>query len=447
MAVSSLPSKLSRQGLVFVTLMAIASQVEQVNAQELELGREDVFLSGQTRIAPEIVPHTSADQSTYPSGAVPSHDKDELANLQSFERLMLSAEAALARGEAVESVSSFEHAASFFDEVPDAEIGQVRALLQSGEYRLALATAYRLVGEHGQLHTDVPQRTGRHMGALDTQALLAWLMFIGGQQQAAHKQLDGLLGKYPDSPALRDVRARMRAVAGERVYARPSDLALRLDPYVYGAPLTPDAGQLHARASGVILADGRIMTSISALPAGMNTLWVRNGLGQIRSASLEHIDQASGLVVLRPAEPFSAVPGVRVDPQMRVFPGSPCYVVEFPLPGMEQPSWPVLWAGFLGRANPQSGHIDLLLDLPAGSRGGAAFDSYGRLLGFVPPSDRLSAGLGKKTDRIVPVTAMSALLSSGNEAAGGTADPAQRLTMETVYELAMSAMVTVLGTD
>lgn len=88
-----------------------------------------------------------------------------------YESLLQSANQALASGEFERAAEQFEQAARVNDSTPEAEIGMVRAYLQAGEYRKALAVATLVAGEHP--------------GSPEAEAFLAWVEFIGGQRDFA----------------------------------------------------------------------------------------------------------------------------------------------------------------------------------------------------------------------------------------------------------------------
>lgn len=352
-----------------------------------------------------------------------------------YELIMSAASRALAAGDTARAADLFEQAARIDDATPEAEIGMVRAYLQGGEYRKALAFATLVAGEH--------------LGSSKAEAFLAWVEFIGGQKQFALKRLDAALAQAPSNPDLREVRARIRAMAGVEAYVPSATTTLALDPVVPLQEDIFDAAAMQTRASGVVVANGtRVLTGAAAVAGASGNLWVRNGLGYMRPAVIEHVDGQTGVTVLRLEEPFQPAVSMDVWQTARVFPGSPCYVVDFPALGLNRPVWPVLSAGLLGRMGAQPRTMDLTVKLPAGPRGGAAFDSAGRLLGLVLPvvaPERVVPDQASRPERILLAPALQAFVPAA------IPDPSQvttdagrpRLSIQEIYELALPVVVTI----
>jgi tetratricopeptide (TPR) repeat protein len=356
-----------------------------------------------------------------------------------YDLLIDAASGALAAGDTTHAAELFEQAARIDDARPDAEIGMVRAYLQAGEYRKALAFATLVAGEH--------------RGSNQAEAFLAWIEFIGGQKQFALKRLDAALAQSPDDPDLLEVRARIRAIAGAETYISSPTTRLALDPVVPPHMDMPDVNAMQARASGVVVANGsRVLTGAAAVASARGDLWVRNALGQMRPAVIEQADGPTGVAVLRLKEPFQPSASIDAWQTARVFSGAPCYVVAFPALGLNDPAWPVLSAGLLGRIGALPGTMELTMKLPVGARGGAAFDSSGRLIGLVVPpgaaADMKPDAIGQ-TERLVLAPALQALVPAAlREASRVNAETGlPRLSIQEIYELALPGVVTVLSVN
>ena len=105
----------------------------------------------------------------------------------------------------------------------DLEISLVRAYMQAGEYRRALAFAAHAAGAHG----NEPAAS----------ALYAWLLASGGQEQVARRLLDAALAASPADATLTHVAARLAEpwpVADEKLLVPPA----RFAPYAFGAVAT-----------------------------------------------------------------------------------------------------------------------------------------------------------------------------------------------------------------
>ncbi|HEX7687267.1 MAG TPA: hypothetical protein VF453_06155, partial [Burkholderiaceae bacterium] len=93
-----------------------------------------------------------------------AHDDDPPSPARAA--LVAHAEDELARGHAAAAMDDFERAGQM-QHTPDAEMGLIRAELQDGQYRRALAFCAHTAGEH--------------LEAADGGALYAWLLRMGGQ--------------------------------------------------------------------------------------------------------------------------------------------------------------------------------------------------------------------------------------------------------------------------
>ncbi|MBC8055951.1 MAG: hypothetical protein H7Y61_05185, partial [Rhizobiales bacterium] len=103
--------------------------------------------------------------------------------LQQQRALVLRrAEAELALGDTSAAIEAFDSAAMMLH-APDTEMGLVRAYMQAGEYRRALAFC---------AHT-----AGAHLESASPAALYAWLLRAGGQKAVADRTLDAALARSP----------------------------------------------------------------------------------------------------------------------------------------------------------------------------------------------------------------------------------------------------------
>jgi S1-C subfamily serine protease/thioredoxin-like negative regulator of GroEL len=107
---------------------------------------------------------------------------------ESYSNLMLRAEIALARGEPEQALLRYQQANRVAGHAVAAELGQVRADLQAGEFTRAKAFATLVAGEH----RDIPEAL----------ALRAWFEDRIGQTERALAALQTARGKAPDDVAL-----------------------------------------------------------------------------------------------------------------------------------------------------------------------------------------------------------------------------------------------------
>lgn len=290
---------------------------------------------------------------------------DAATRLSERQQLLAEGEALLATGDTPAALAAFERAALMLH-AADTEAALVRAYMQAGEYRRALAFGAHAAGAH----RDFPAAT----------ALYAWLLQAGGQNAVAARQLDAALARSPEDATLGSAReqlARPWPLAGGPLLAAPA----RLAPYASAMP--PAA----AVASAVLVDGGRGAIAPAAAVGSGRRLWLRNGLGHttegVVSRRFEVAGAALALVQLKDALPMPAAVGTA---PRSPFAGSPAYTLEY-APGADgQPAWPLLRAGFLGRG--PAGEAPLLgIDVPPGPRGGPLFDGAGRLSGLTASSD------------------------------------------------------------
>lgn len=282
------------------------------------------------------------------------------------QQLLAEGEALLRVGQAQAAQDVFQRAAMRMHS-PDTECSIVRAQMQAGAYRQALA-----FGAHAAL---------AHRGFAGGVALYAWMLHVGGQSIIAARLLGDALQRHPAHPALLAAQQGLRSpwpVPGDALLAAP----LRAAPYAHG-----DVGTLPVRraGTGTLMPDGLTAWVPQRTLAGASTVRVRNGLGQTQAASVVDEEGKAGLLRLRLSAPLPVPQGLSLSPRAP-FAGSPLAVVEYGPGDDAQAVWPQLVQGFA--AGPQSnGSRRLGVDLARGARGGPVFDRAGRLAGVALPGD------------------------------------------------------------
>ncbi len=345
------------------------------------------------------------------------------------EALLEAAETALARGMVAPAILGFEKAAMLLH-AADSEMGLVRAWMQAGEYRRALAFS---------AHT-----SGAHRDAPDAAALYAWTLRLGGQTDFARKVLDEALQSAPDNAVLEAVHQALGSAAptaSELMLALPHRMAPQSTMQDDRAQPPPAAARL--LSSGILLDQGRRALVPITIVDGMRQLWVRNGLGRTSAAVVEATPQAPDgtvLAVLRLSSPLQVetTPWAERDP----FAGSPGFSVAYAAGSAATAAWPWLHQGFFGSLQGSLGARRLGIPLPANANGAAVFDSLGRLAG-IAVNDTNSKPL------LVPVSLLRVALRDTLEPTAPVPQPAKatgaRMPIDEGYERAMGVTLQVIG--
>lgn len=330
--------------------------------------------------------------------------------LLSPRALLDRGEARLAAGDVDSALQDFERAATE-NHLAEAEISLVRALLQQGEMRRALAFAAHAAGAH----PEDPRAA----------ALYAWLLHLGAQPQLASRVLDTAQAAAPTDERLLDLRERLALP-----WLVPDTDMLR--PPARFAPYADHLPEPAAVVGTAVLFDGgtRALVPTSTLP-NSRAVWLRNGIGTTVRASFERQVEASGLAlsVLR-LERALPMPAELQATARAPFAGSIGYALEYATTaGSAQPAWPQMRLGFFGRAPLQEAAPRLGIEMPTGARGGPVFDVAGRFAGIAVRGP-------DETDRLLD----SAVLESRLGAVFGTplaTPPSPRIAQDLLYERAL----------
>jgi hypothetical protein len=322
--------------------------------------------------------------------------------------VLARAEAALAAGDALTAADEFQRAAMMLH-AADTEMGIARAAMQLGNYRQALGFMAHTAGAHGE----VPSST----------ILYAWMLRAGAQDAVARRTLEQGLQRSPDDALLREAQ---RAFASPLPTASAALLAL---PGRVAPQATMAAGETapppSARVAGtaVLLADGvTVLLPSASLPTGIDTLWVRDGLGATRTAALAPVQplQAQGVTMLRLRTPLTT--GAAIETARDPFGGAPAFAASFATSEGNDAAWPWLQLGFVGSMD-RNGRQGLNIELPPGPLGGPVLDANGRLAGIAVPG-------ANGVPWLLPASAWRSLLPER----AGTAAAATRTTPDQAYE-------------
>ena len=347
--------------------------------------------------------------------------------MQERAELLRKGEIALARLDVTGALDAFERAALIVH-AADTEIALVRAYMQSGDYRRALA-----FGAH---------TAGAHLDVVGGSLLYVWLLHAGGQPAIALRLLADAETRMPGNLMVKAVQQQLRS--GMPVASGPLlVLPTRLAPYggMKGLPATA-----RVVGSAVLLHGGtKALLPLSLLPASGH-LWLRNGVGQLVQARIDQKFSSLGVALVR-LQSRLPVPDDQFLAASDAFPGSPGFAVEYSASPNAAPAWPVLHTGFLGNSSGATGERLLGLALPAGPRGGPVFNAGGQLIGLALPG---RAGQG--SDRLVPASelrkAIGASFSAVPPQAGTPAAPAStrpRASVDKIYEAGLKTSLQVIA--
>jgi hypothetical protein len=329
-----------------------------------------------------------------------------------------AAQSALSRGDAQRAVELFDQLAQQTISVP-AEVGLVRASLQAGRFREAIAHADHLRGDHRE--------------SIEGAAMAAYLQDRIGRTEVALQQLDALQKRVPEHFAPLAARAEIlidRAHPQDArkllenwrdrhaADARDADLLRLLDRARLAmgeTPLRDSAGgsggrwpapafrssdqAAHARiaeaGNGIVMDGGSRVLTLRAIAArGGGRFLVRNSRGELRIARRSS-DATSGELVRLDLE--KNFPTEWSLPPERIATGDGvrfCFAFGYAVPG-GPPAYPVFATGLLLRADTGDRHVmQITSALTAGHAGSPLFDSYGRLIGLaLGPESKLSDGI------------------------------------------------------
>lgn len=333
-----------------------------------------------------------------------------------FRSLLTKADTALREGKPELAHDLYVQAEGQSEESPEADIGQVRADLLGGEFRRASAFALLVSGEHADspealaIGAFLEERAGQTDRAIDflSKALLkdpdavplvgalSEILLDRGRYREAVELLDGWTRSHAPQPDIDALRLR-----AERVSAQTSNIVAGQQggvgrwPAPYFEPFPQ--GVKGSATNGFVIDDGkRVVTLADAAAHARGAIYVRNGLGRLRKAAFEKVDN-NGLATLRLEKPYDARSGLVAA----VVPGRPASVVGFGVVDSREASWPALTAGLLIRPRGM-GPLRISADLPQSISGSPVFDPQGRLVGVVSAQKTI----------VIPVTAATEIPAS-----------------------------------
>jgi tetratricopeptide (TPR) repeat protein len=407
---------------------ALLSKVPFCLAVAAPPASDEKLLQFMQQVRPQPAASQAGGTAVRESTTVPPERLKERADL------LKAGEAALARMDANAAIDSFDRAALILH-AADTEIALVRAYMQNGQYRRALA-----FGAH---------TAGAHLDVIGGSALYAWLLHAGGQGVIAQRLLAEADARLPNNAML--ARAQLQLKAGTPLATgNLLTLPTRLAPYGSSRGLPPAARVL---GSGLLIGDGGLaLVPLALLPRSGN-FWLRNGLGNLSRGTVQKHLPSTDVALVRLESPLPAPENLWVAPA-DAFPGSVGYAVEYVASRDSTPAWLVLRTGFLGAAIGDGGERLLGIDMPGGPRGGPVFDAAGRLTGLALPGRLDKSRRSPTHDRLVPLSALQLQLKSQRKSPGqattmlGSPPPADlppRAAVDRIYETSLKASVQLIG--
>ena len=347
------------------------------------------------------------------------------ARLPQRVALLVRAQAELERGDASAALDDFERAAMMLH-AADAELGLIRAAMQDGQYRRALAFCAHTAGEHDD--------------DADGGALYAWLLRIGGQADQASRTLADARAHAPEDAI---------AAAVDRAFASSPPVAndLLLQPLHRMAPWpvmldaqAPPPLSVRFASNAVLVDDGAnaLVPFASHAAFAHARVWVRDGLGRTTAATVDASDAtlaSHGLarLILRAR---MSVGASRAATGRAPFAGSPGYALQFG--AGDGPAWPGLTQGFLGNGVGDTDRRRLGFDAGIGA---AVLDAKGALVGIVTATTSGEA-------RWVPLSAVTSADAFPTAATAGPVSPGLALLApDEIYEAGLRRVVQVLVAD
>lgn len=246
--------------------------------------------------------------------AADADEHESTADRALRSRLLEEGEALPVSGDAAAALEVFQRAALQMH-TPEIESSIVRAQMQSGRYRQALAVAAHAALAHRHYSGGV--------------ALYAWTLAIGGQPIAAERLLTQAVQAAPGDLVLRLTQEQLR-----QPWPRlPEPLLM---PPLRGAPYAYGPGRANARAQVVgaaMLVDGGHAALLPSATAGSHErVWLRSGLGPTVEARITTRFEDVSLARADLASPRALGIALRAGPR-----GAPVFDRNGHLCGMSMP--------------------------------------------------------------------------------------------------------------
>jgi S1-C subfamily serine protease len=248
----------------------------------------------------------------------------------------------------------------------------------------------------------------------------------------------------PSSPVPRTEYPERQAPP-ERATPRPLPEA-RFDP------IRVPQGATIATGSGFIIDSGeRVVTNAHVVGTAKQVI-IRNGIGKVRQAKVETLNEKDDLAVLRLENAYPREWAISRERMEEPRPGRKCYVLGYPLATTLGTTWPALTSGLVSRTEGgMGGHMQITASLNKGNSGGPVIDDQGRLIGIVVAKlDTLKyaekhGSLPEDVNFAIRPSLLMRLLSSLQHKMSESRQELPKMDAESIYELMLPSVVLVVA--
>lgn len=346
-------------------------------------------------------------------------------------KLISQAKNALMQGKTELATELYERA-SGFGEFPEAELGMVRSYLQAGEFRKTISFAnvvaveHRDVGETAAFLAYLEDREGHTSQALaklkealkqspDNIALTGAYAEILLDRLALPQALSVLnawIERNPPNSDIYRLRAKAAVIAGNGAETKlwrtkaaeatkENNISFEKNiqnqepenqiqptvehwPAAYFPGFPENVGENFAAGNGFVIDQGNRVVTYASLVSGVHKpVWIRNGLGEIRQASVEKILPEQNLALLHLAKAYPKAWSLPLLPTATPENVKFCFVFGFPVVDPLEAGYPLMAPATLVRAKlPVNGLIQISGSLGPNTSGTAVLDGSGNLIGM-----------------------------------------------------------------
>jgi len=217
-------------------------------------------------------------------------------------------------------------------------------------------------------------------------------------------------------------------------------------------PLPIPVGATYGQGSGFIVGGGKYVVTNRHVIEGGKSVFVRNGLGEIRHASVVGVGKKDDLAVLKLKKPFPMSYSIPFSHMIDPRPGRAALIMGFPLAEMLGESRPSLTEGIVSkvtglRENPTI--FQLTSNMNKGNSGGPIFDRRGNLIGVAVAKLNKTTILEKEgflpedVNLAIKINRVLKMLKQGPN--GDIPDKTPKLDLEDIYQQMLPSVVMIIA--